>query len=94
MGGAECIPRPARQPREAVIRARPQAAVAVDEKGTDGGVGQIGEGFLGAFFPTASDGILRSPQAFALIIGTAITALFLKISLLNFRGLPSLRFHS
>ena len=44
-----------------------------------GGVGQIGEGFLGAFFPTASDGILRSPQAFALIIGTAITALFLKI---------------
>jgi hypothetical protein len=44
-----------------------------------GGVGQIGEGFLGAFFPTASDGILRSPQAFALMIGTAITALFLKI---------------
>ena len=44
-----------------------------------GGVGQIGEGFLGAFFPTASNGILRSPQAFALMIGTAITALFLKI---------------
>jgi hypothetical protein len=44
-----------------------------------GGVGQIGEGFLGAFFPTASNGILRSPQAFSLIIGTAITALFLKI---------------
>ncbi len=44
-----------------------------------GGVGQIGEGFLGAFFPTASEGILRSPQAFSLIIGTAITALFLKI---------------
>lgn len=44
-----------------------------------GGVGQIGEGFLGAFFPTASDGILRSPQAFSLIIGTAITALFLKV---------------
>lgn len=44
-----------------------------------GGVGQIGEGFLGAFFPTASDGILRSPQAFALMIGTAVTALFLKI---------------
>jgi len=44
-----------------------------------GGVGQIGEGFLGAFFPTASDGILRSPQAFALMIGTALTALFLKI---------------
>jgi len=44
-----------------------------------GGVGQIGEGFLGAFFPTASNGILRSPQAFALMIGTALTALFLKI---------------
>jgi len=44
-----------------------------------GGVGQIGEGFLGAFFPTASNGILRSPQAFSLILGTAITALFLKI---------------
>ena len=44
-----------------------------------GGVGQIGEGFLGAFFPTASDGILRSPQAFSLFIGTAITALFLKV---------------
>ena len=44
-----------------------------------GGVGQIGEGFLGAFFPTASDGILRSPQAFALMIGTALTALFIKI---------------
>lgn len=44
-----------------------------------GGVGQIGEGFLGAFFPTASDGILRSPQAFSLFIGTAVTALFLKI---------------
>ena len=44
-----------------------------------GGVGQIGEGFLGAFFPTASDGILRAPQAFALIIGTALTALFIKI---------------
>ncbi|HDQ00482.1 MAG TPA: hypothetical protein ENN22_15050 [bacterium] len=44
-----------------------------------GGVGQIGEGFLGAFFPTASEGILRSPQAFSLIIGTAMTALFLKI---------------
>ena len=43
-----------------------------------GGVGQIGEGFLGAFFPTASDGILRSPQAFALMIGTAVTALFIK----------------
>ena len=44
-----------------------------------GGVGQIGEGFLGAFFPTASDGILRSPQAFSLMIGTALTALFIKL---------------
>ncbi|MBD3290877.1 hypothetical protein GF337_18865 [candidate division KSB1 bacterium] len=44
-----------------------------------GGVGQIGEGFLGAFFPSAADGILRSPQAFSLFIGTAVTALFLKI---------------
>lgn len=43
-----------------------------------GGVGQIGEGFLGSFFPTAAEGILRAPQAFALIIGTAFTALFLK----------------
>jgi hypothetical protein len=43
-----------------------------------GGVGQIGEGFLGSFFPTASDGILRAPQAFALILGTAVVALFLK----------------
>ncbi len=38
-----------------------------------GGVGQIGEGFL------AADGILRAPQAFSLMIGTALTALFLKI---------------
>jgi hypothetical protein len=44
-----------------------------------GGVGQIGEGFLGSFFPTAADGILRAPQAFALMIGTALTALFLKL---------------
>ncbi|MDI6776386.1 MAG: hypothetical protein QMD03_03955 [Syntrophales bacterium] len=43
-----------------------------------GGVGQIGEGFLGAFFPTAAEGILRAPQAFSLMLGTAITALFLK----------------
>ncbi len=43
-----------------------------------GGVGQIGEGFLGSFFPTASEGILRAPQAFSLILGTAIVALFLK----------------
>jgi len=43
-----------------------------------GGVGQIGEGFLGSFFATASDGILRAPQAFSLMLGTAIVALFLK----------------
>jgi len=44
-----------------------------------GGVGQIGEGFLGSHFPTAADGILRAPQAFSLMIGTALTALFLKL---------------
>jgi len=44
-----------------------------------GGVGQIAEGFLGSFFPTASDGILRAPQAFALMLGTAVVALFLKL---------------
>ncbi len=44
-----------------------------------GGVGQIGEGFLGSFFPRASEGILRSPQAFSLMIGTAFMALFLKL---------------
>lgn len=43
-----------------------------------GGVGQIGEGFLGSHFATASEGILRAPQAFSLILGTAIVALFLK----------------
>lgn len=43
-----------------------------------GGVGQIGEGFLGSFFTAASDGILRAPQAFAMMMGTAIVALFLK----------------
>ncbi len=43
-----------------------------------GGVGQIGEGFLGSFFSTASEGILRAPQAFAMMLGTAIVALFLK----------------
>ncbi len=43
-----------------------------------GGVGQIGEGFLGSFFPTASEGILRAPQAFSLMLGTAVVALFLK----------------
>ncbi|MBW2038951.1 MAG: hypothetical protein JRI46_05040 [Deltaproteobacteria bacterium] len=44
-----------------------------------GGVGQIGEGFLGSFFPTAADGILRAPQAFSLMMGTALVALFLKM---------------
>ncbi len=44
-----------------------------------GGVGQIGEGFLGAFFPTASEGMLRAPQAFSLMLGTALTALFLRL---------------
>ena len=44
-----------------------------------GGVGQIGEGFLGAHFATASLGILRGPQSFALVLGTAFMALFLKI---------------
>lgn len=44
-----------------------------------GGVGQIGEGFLGAHFPTAAEGMLRAPQAFSLMLGTAIVALFLKL---------------
>lgn len=44
-----------------------------------GGVGQIGEGFLGSFFATASEGMLRAPQAFSLMLGTAIVALFLKM---------------
>lgn len=44
-----------------------------------GGVGQIGEGFLGSFFATASDGILRAPQAFSMMLGTAVVALFLKM---------------
>lgn len=44
-----------------------------------GGVGQICEGFLGSHFATASDGILRAPQAFSLMLGTAIVALFLKL---------------
>ncbi|MDP8256293.1 MAG: hypothetical protein P9M14_11130 [Candidatus Alcyoniella australis] len=43
-----------------------------------GGVGQIGEGFLGAHFDAAAAGMLRAPQAFALMLGTAVTALFLK----------------
>ncbi|KXS43441.1 MULTISPECIES: hypothetical protein [unclassified Candidatus Frackibacter] len=37
-----------------------------------GGVGAIGEGFLGKI------GYLRAPQAFSLLIGTALVALFLK----------------
>ncbi|MCX5861358.1 MAG: hypothetical protein WCG29_08245 [Desulfomonile sp.] len=44
-----------------------------------GGVGQIAEGFLGSFFATASDGILRAPQAFSLMLGTAVVAIFLKL---------------
>jgi hypothetical protein len=44
-----------------------------------GGVGQIGEGFLGSFFATASEGILRAPQAFSMMLGTALVALFLKV---------------
>ena len=42
-------------------------------------MGQIAEGFLGSFFATASDGILRAPQAFSLMLGTAVVALFLKM---------------
>lgn len=44
-----------------------------------GGVGQIGEGFLGSHFAAASEGILRAPQAFSMMLGTAIVALFLKM---------------
>lgn len=43
-----------------------------------GGVGQIGEGFLGSYYPLAANGILRAPQALGLMVGTALTALFLK----------------
>jgi hypothetical protein len=42
-----------------------------------GGVGQSGEGVLGAFFPTASNGILRGPESLALMIGTSLMALFI-----------------
>jgi hypothetical protein len=42
-----------------------------------GGVGQSGEGVLGAFFPTASTGILRGPESLALMIGTSMMALFI-----------------
>ncbi len=41
-----------------------------------GGVGQSGEGVLGAFFPAASAGILRGPESLALMIGTSLMALF------------------
>ncbi|MGD0100129.1 MAG: hypothetical protein ABSC60_07275 [Acidobacteriota bacterium] len=41
-----------------------------------GGVGQSGEGVLGAFFPAASTGILRGPESLALMIGTSLMALF------------------
>ncbi|MBP1623875.1 MAG: hypothetical protein H6Q07_1895 [Acidobacteria bacterium] len=42
-----------------------------------GGVGQSGEGVLGAFFPSASNGILRAPESLALMIGTSLMALFI-----------------
>ena len=42
-----------------------------------GGVGQSGEGVLGAFFATASTGILRGPESLALMIGTSMMALFI-----------------
>jgi hypothetical protein len=42
-----------------------------------GGVGQSGEGVLGAFFPTASVGILRAPESLALMMGTSLMALFI-----------------
>jgi hypothetical protein len=42
-----------------------------------GGVGQSGEGVLGAFFPNASSGILRGPESLALMVGTSIMALFI-----------------
>ncbi len=41
-----------------------------------GGVGQSGEGVLGAFFPAASTGMLRAPESLALMIGTSLMALF------------------
>jgi hypothetical protein len=44
-----------------------------------GGVGQSGEGVLGAFFPAASTGILRAPESLALMIGTALMALFISM---------------
>ena len=44
-----------------------------------GGVGQSGEGVLGAFFPDASIGILRGPESLALMIGTSLMALFVSM---------------
>ena len=44
-----------------------------------GGVAQMGEGFLGAHYATASSGILRAPQSLSLILGTGFMALFLKL---------------
>jgi len=44
-----------------------------------GGVAQMGEGFLGAHFVTASNGILRAPQSLSLMLGTGFMALFLKL---------------
>jgi hypothetical protein len=41
-----------------------------------GGVGQSGEGVLGAFYPAASTGILRGPESLALMVGTSLMALF------------------
>ena len=46
-----------------------------------GGVGQSGEGVLGAFFPTASTGILRAPESLALMVGTSMMALFVAMIL-------------
>jgi len=44
-----------------------------------GGVAQMGEGFLGAHYATASNGILRAPQSLSLILATGFMALFLKL---------------
>ncbi len=44
-----------------------------------GGVAQMGEGFLGAHYSTAANGILRAPQSLSLILATGFMALFLKL---------------
>ena len=44
-----------------------------------GGVAQMGEGFLGAHYTSASNGILRAPQSLSLIVATGFMALFLKL---------------